>query len=193
MSKDKKHFDDARLARKRAAEGWGVKEDTLKDAIKSMTPADITSGALLEIVRRINQAISAWASDKDLEEEYDRDQVPVNAVPFPDLKPGDRLYYCSDLDDCLTEQIIISKDDKGFVRLVTLGDAPHQARLWTTWGYGKHKLTAEAAVAAEARNDIEYHARRLKRAQDVLAAIAEGRDFRSLLGDPDEEDDGKVE
>ncbi len=194
---EKRHYDGPRLARKSAVEGWGPTSPTASDAIQSTKPEMMTEYALLELVRRMNQAIKAWARDKDIDDSVADDGEatrPEYATKFPDAKIGDILYTCDDLDEQVDARIIVSKCDEGYVRTVYSGIEITENRAYLGWGDSSGSFnTPEEAARRQAEVDIEYHGKRYRRAQEVIAAIDDGKEFNHLLCDVDAGDEPEAD
>src|SRR5262245_2687437 len=184
-----RHYDLARLARARATENWGYEENSKHAAVKGMSPEQVVQGGILELVRRLNQAIRAWAADADLQEHDEADAIPKWAAPLPWAKVGDVLYSCGDLSEGIGAYVVLHKDDKGILRLARVLDDYPGGRVYLHWSQEDYHPTRALAAAAGARSDMRYSVPRTRRAQQVLEAIERGEDFEHLLGELDDDEE----
>jgi hypothetical protein len=178
----KKHYSLARIARAKAVEDWGVRGDSKDQVMKNQSTADSQEGALLELVRRLNQAIGAWSADKDLRDERDRDTPCSGDKPIPGLKLGDLLYYCNDVADGANCYVVVNLHESGIARAVLLDANVYQGTVYLNWcAEGAFYHSAEEALKAQAEDDLDHYERRYHLCRNILRALQEGGDYQAIL------------
>ena len=185
---EKKHYSFAQLARSKAMTGWGVETSTQSEALKgTSSPAASAEGALLELVRRLNQAILAWKDDDDLDEDDDDGdgKRPKGACPFPNVQIGDMLYRANMLEAPPSRYLVVHKDDEGYVRIVSSDHKPDDGDLniWLGWGSSDHLTSAKDAVRRGALQVLEWYGPRCRQARAVLGALNKDLPYEHLIGE----------
>jgi hypothetical protein len=182
-----KHFSLTELARKKALEDWGHNAESSKKAVEQATTESIQEGALLELVRRLNQVIKAWSNDKDVEDnQISYNQRPKNAIVIDGLKVGDVCYAC-DLEDGVSRITVVQINKDGYAKGVFDQEQCEHGRVYLHWICDHWcSRTEQEAVLAAARSDVEYYKPRLEKAMKIIEAVEGGKPYEHLMKDVDE-------
>lgn len=182
------HFE---IAREQAMGGWGKKAESLAAAVQSSGTVDPAAQALFEIVRRINQAIEAWAKDSSAGKPHQPStKRPANAVTFADVQIGDSLYYCGDLEEGVCRYIVFAKDAEGYVQLIAAHSESEKSTPQVVWGHDDNFRTEKEAVEFLAKKDWKFFEKGFRKCNAVLAAIAKNKPYAHLIGE-DAKDSGE--
>ncbi len=183
----KKFYSLTAQARRKASK-YGQNAETLDEAIRNT--GDLSEGALLELVLRLNQAIEAMANDPHLSQrsDYDPNSRPSNAKPFPGAKVGDLLYTCTEIEGGVASQVIVSTDNEGYVRTVYSDcEVNEDGRVYCHWGMDSDFTTPKEAMREACTQYIKEYGPDLRRAESVLAALDAGQPYDYLLGESKEQ------
>lgn len=147
-----------------------------------MTDDKVTMCALLEIVKRINQAIEAWKQDENVGDGHDWNVVPKHAVLYPSVKCGDVFYVCEDLN-CSVLPVTIVRADRGYCAYVYHeADVDKKGRMHVHWAGSKELFPSAAeAVRSAAEKEVAYCTKWLEKARRVFAALDAGKDAEEAL------------
>lgn len=189
MAKEKKHVSHVEAARHMAVYGWGNHFESVEEAVKKL---DVPAGALLALLRRVEQVCSALGRD-DKPHEYDSyyKEIEVNkdAATFPDAVLGQLLYCCDELEDGVSTVVVVGKNAAGNVLVI---DSDPTQGVRPRWATGDYFVTVAGALKNRADEDVIYHRPKLELATRVLAAVESGADlteFEEGVGSGSEEDD----
>ena len=163
---------------------WGREYETEEEAIQALSKGgyDVTSAAMLEIVRRINQVIDALAMDQNCNTQSNESQNerPGYATKWPEAKVGDVLYRVEEIEEGgVCRRVVVSCLDDGYIRTATCDDATYYA-YDIDWGSEDLFPTKAEALADRARKDVLYYEPRLDLMRRVLAAIDAGEDLEEF-------------
>lgn len=196
------HVSFAKAVRE-MANSWGIdcKDKSEKESIEAVfakmdkaAPVDLATGALLEIVHRINQFAEVFPSQKSSRSEKEPLIKPSNAKQFPGAKVGDVLYCCTDLEEGIGKDVVISVDAEDCV--VVAYEIPadrleaFSSRHWIYYATESYFATEAEALAHQAREDLAWHKPRYELAKRALKCAESGADL-SEFRDGVEIEDGE--
>ena len=184
-----KHYSLAEIARSRAMGGWGRNAASIGAAMKALSSEEDIAAPLLEIVRRINQAIDAWGADRRQDyaaqngewwaKEWER------AVPFPGISLGDRLYACDDLGQPVCSYVVVGIDPRQAALCAVVetdaAQADEQSRL--VWADSSFARTPEDAVRIAIAAEERYLSPLIRRLDQLRAALDAGQPYAHLMVD----------
>lgn len=190
--KEKKHVNYSDIVTAIADGSWGQDYESQREAEKEMLGDKqmLTAIAAIELIKRLNAIGKACGSQRVNHKEWSIE--PFGDEPsFPTKEVGDRL-YSGDLEDGISEYIIIAKDENHRCMVVGLHDFdlkwPPEIHLATKC----HKETMTDAVKHAAKIDIEYHGEKFELAKGALQAASNGQDLSRFLHKPASDGDSDV-
>lgn len=181
----KRHISYLGAVDRLANSNWGRPDSSseLVDAELAKDPQKLAAWATLELVHRLNLFAAAIVRGNDPEMQSPLDRKPSSAIPHKSAKVGDTLWYGS-LEDGFDRAVVVAKDSDDCVLVFDM-DCGLTYETRAAWAGSEFFPTIEAAIAASAKEDIEYHTTKLDRAKRAIAAIKAGADL-SGFANPEE-------
>lgn len=165
-----KHISYADVVSHIAASEWGQQYKNVEHAAKELVGDKEALGAfaIVELLRRLDCLASSLAGNKP-EKKPDRIYIPDDANKFPTVNVGDRL-YSYDMEEGLTEYLVVAKDDLHHCMIVLVGDFDLKYGPLTSIADSCFE-TPEEAMLEEAKRFVKYWAGDVENAQKLLHAI----------------------
>jgi hypothetical protein len=180
------------LARSDRSKRYDSREAAMQSLLKS--DAAVGSFALLEIVRRIDQVITALDADgkamKQTPAFSDIDDSREDARQFPGAKIGDLLYEARSLQYGVDTWVVVEACEGGYVKVVPTAPGSY-SRIFFVWANNSFHVTLAGAISASAQHDLQYYGRRVKHAEEALAAFQRGEDLSRFVAPLEDEDEDK--
>jgi len=150
-------------------------DSTTQDVIDTDGTGKAMTFALMAALRAFSSALFPRRPQK-----CELGKPPSNAVAYPDIKIGDYLYSCYNLELGIDEYVVISKNTQGQCLVCDTGlDVGQDTRYAIRWALKSCFRSKNEALRTAAKDDVEYHKPRLEMAERLLAALDAGEDTSS--------------
>jgi len=172
------HLPHTKLVRRLAAGNWGCDVEDVESAEKSLLADSdqLSAHALLEIVKRLNQAIKAWETDDYGSTRFPLGETPDKAERIPGVHVGQVLYCCDSYEPSrspVEEWVVVHVTEDGHA-LVTESREYESRQMWASWAGEGFYLTLAEALESRARAVLDRSTALADWSRSILTAVKSG-------------------